>query len=114
MNEQEIKNYAVVRSFDVLHELGNVESKMDFSRFYCGRNPDYFSMILRSAGRQVSVGAIYRLIKSINFEIERTRNVQARKKLNKCVASLQTEVMIRLDRQASLRSAERMDASPTI
>jgi hypothetical protein len=102
MNQSEVGNYAAVKSFDVLRELGKVQGRTDFSTFYCGRNSDYFSMILRS-GRPMSVGALTRITKRLEFEIGNEKNDQVRKKLNECFSSLQAEVMIRLSQQASLQ-----------
>jgi len=113
MNKQQVKNYAAVKSFDVLRDLGKVKGRTEFSKFYCGRNSDYFSMILRS-GRRMSIGALTRLIKRLEFEIGNEKNDQVRIKLNECFSSLQAEVMIRLNQQASLNSAERTDASRAI
>jgi hypothetical protein len=102
MNKQMVKNYVVVKSFNTLRELGKVKGRTQFSRFYCGRNTDYFSMILRSKGRLVSLGALHRLSKRLGCEIENETNGQARKKLSACVDTLQAEITSRLDRQASL------------
>jgi hypothetical protein len=97
MNKQQIQNYAVVKLFDVLRELGKIKGRTQFSRFFCARNSDYFSMILRSAGRQVSIGCLHRLIKRLDYEIGGEKNNQARKKLTECMVSLQAEITTRLD-----------------
>jgi len=104
MNQNEVRNYTVVKSFDVLRGLGKIKGRTDFSRLYCGRNSDYFSMILRSKRRQVSLGALYRLMKRLDFEIKNEKDWQAKTKLNECISSLRSEIEIRLDRQASLHS----------
>src|SRR5579863_9494109 len=99
-----VKNYTVAKVYETLVDLGNVKNKQEFSAYYLGRNTDYFSMILRS-NRQLSLGAIHRLAKTLNFKIESEEDFQVKKKLNECISSLQTEIMIRLDRQASLRKS---------
>jgi hypothetical protein len=113
MRQNEIRNYAVVKTFDVLRELGKIEGRIEFSKYYFGRNADYFSMIMRNR-RQFSLGSLHRLIKRLGYEIENEANNGAKKKLTECVVSLQGEILIRLDRQASIRSSERTDASRAI
>ena len=109
MNQKEVRNYSAVKSFEVLRELGKIKKKTEFSAYYFGRNADYFSMILRSGGRKVSLGALHRLSKRLGCEIENETNGQARKKLSACVDSLQAEIISRLDRQASLyRTREKL------
>jgi hypothetical protein len=109
MNQQQVRNYVAVKSFDTLRELGKVKGRTDFSRFYFGRNADYFSMILRSGRRLISLGALHRLAKRLESEIENEKSYQIKNKLDECVTSLQIEITTRLDKQASLHRSEKME-----